>query len=309
MGRMPEAEVAIDAALVHALLAEQHPDLAHLPLHVVAEGFDNVVVRLGDHLAVRLPRRAMAADLVRNEQRWLPDLATRLPLPVPVPTRIGVPGLGFPWCWSIVPWIPGQMAATTPLEDPVATAETLGAFLAQLHEPAPPGAPRNPYRGVPLAERDALVRQRITSLADVLLDRTDAVVSRWEQALAAPAWSAPPVWVHGDLHPANLLVRDGRLAAVIDFGDLTAGDPATDISIAWMLLPPAAWPAFRVAAGRTTAGVAADPALWTRAQGNALAHALACLDSSADNAVIHRIGEITLAAILDTPPDDAIRVA
>ena len=131
------ADVVVDAALVRALLHAQHPDLAGLPLADTAEGWDNHLFRLGDALAVRLPRRALAANLIVHEQRWLPLLAARLPLPIPVPVRTGHPGCGFPWSWSVVPWLDGTSAAVVPLPDPAANAVDLGQFLRALHQPAP----------------------------------------------------------------------------------------------------------------------------------------------------------------------------
>jgi aminoglycoside phosphotransferase (APT) family kinase protein len=144
---IPAADVNIDARLVRALLDEQHPDLANLPLFDVETGWDNVVYRLGDDLAVRLPRRAIAAALVDHEQRWLPELAPGLPLPVPTPVRIGRPGCGYPWSCTVTRWLTGQTAAAMPSYDPLIAANELGAFLCAFHRPAPSDAPRNRVRG------------------------------------------------------------------------------------------------------------------------------------------------------------------
>jgi len=149
----PEAEIAIDTALVRALVAEQHPDLALAPLVDVGEGWDNRLFRLGSDLVVRLPRRAASAELIDHELRWLPQLAPRLPLAVPAIQRAGRPGAGFPWNWSIASWVPGDPALHVPPRDLRATAAALGAFLRALHQSAPQDAPRNPWRGVPLADR------------------------------------------------------------------------------------------------------------------------------------------------------------
>ena len=289
---MPAAEHPIDASLVRALLQAQHPDLAALSITPVASGWDNAIFRLGDALAVRLPRRAIAAPLVLHEQRWLPELAGRLPLPIPAPVRTGVPGCGYPWAWSVCPWIEGLGADEAP-PSPDETARDLAAFLRALHHAASPEAPRNPFRGGPLRDRDLALRERLVSLAE----RVDVARARqaWEYALAAPAFAGTPVWVHGDLHPANLLVSGGRLAAVLDFGDLTAGDPATDLAAAWMLLPAEARAAFR------SAYAPPDAATWRRARGWALSHALACLANSADNPRIARVGVTTLARVLEDP--------
>jgi aminoglycoside phosphotransferase (APT) family kinase protein len=287
---MPAAEVSIDEALVRALLVEQHPDLADRPLRPTANGWDNVIFRLGDDLVVRLPRRLAAVELVEHEQRWLPTLAPRLPLAIPTPVRVGVAGQGFPWPWSVCEWFEGNVAARAALADPTADAARLGAFLVALHQPAPADAPHNPYRGVPLRERDPILRDCLARLGDDV-DR-DAVLQRWEPLLATPAWSAGPCWVHGDLHPANVVVRDGALAAVLDFGDLTAGDPATDLAVAWMLFPASSREAFREAAG------SADDDLWARAQGWALALSLAYLAGSADHPLVSEIGRRTLDEVL-----------
>ena len=290
---MPAAEIDVDPPLVRRLLAEQFPDLADLPLAPLANGWDNAVLRLGDDLVVRLPRRAMAAGLVEHEQRWLPELAAfGLPLAVPTPLRCGRPSAaaGYPWAWSVCPWLDGEVAATRPPADLGEAATTLGAFVRALHRPAPGDAPPNPYRGVPLAERDQVLRERVVLLGD-LIDGP-AVLARWEHLAGAPRWSGPPVWLHGDLHPANLLVHDGRLHAVIDFGDLTAGDPASDLFVAWQLFPEDGLRArFRDAVG----GVDGDT--WRRAEAWALLMAVSYLANSADNPLIAGIGRRTLTAL------------
>lgn len=295
----PEAEVDIDAELVRGLLRDQHPDLADLVLREANFGWDNVVFRLGDDLAVRVPRRQLAASLIEHEQRWLPELAPHLPLPVPAPVRIGRPTAAYPWSWSVVPWIEGADAATDPPLDPAATATALGGFLRALHRPAPDDAPVNAFRGGPLETRAEITARALDSLAGTV----DVVRARsaWDAALALPPYEGPKVWLHGDLHPGNLVVRDGRLAAVVDFGDLTAGDPATDLLVAWPLLPAAAHATFREAVG----GV--DDATWARARGWALAHALACLASSADNPTVAGFSRRSLAAILEDEGDDGGR--
>jgi aminoglycoside phosphotransferase (APT) family kinase protein len=292
---MPAAEVDVSAELVRELLAAQQPDLAHLPVQVLANGWDNLLCRLGDELVVRLPRREQAAKLVGHEQRWLPVLAPRLPLPVPAPVRVGEPGAGYPWHWSIVPFLPGQPAAIEPPADGAAAAVALAGFLAALHTPADPGAPANPYRGVPLAVRGELFAEAVTRL-DGSID-TAAVTHAWSAALAAPVWDGPPLWLHGDLHPANILVDAGIISAVIDFGDITAGDPAADLGVAWMLLPAGCHSLFRSAyADVSQHGAGKD--LWARAEGWALALALVFLAYSADNPMMAGIGERTLGAVL-----------
>jgi len=283
----PDAEVDLTVGLVRDLLREQHPDLATLPIVEVASGWDNIVFRLGEDLAIRLPQRAMGALLAVNEQRWLAELAPGLPLPVPAPVRVGAPGMGYPWLWSVVPWFPGEEAAVADPTDWGDTAERLGAFLAALHCPAPSDAPVNPYRGVPLADRAARLAEGLDGLGDQV-DRSQ-IEAQWAALVATPAWTGPPLWLHGDLHPRNLVVHRGRLAAVVDFGDMTAGDPATDLSVAWFWLPASVRSAFREAYG------GADEDTWQRGKGWALALAVAHLGG--DERVIP-LGRRALDAVL-----------
>jgi aminoglycoside phosphotransferase (APT) family kinase protein len=287
---MPAAEVDIDAALVHRLLQAQHPDLAHLPITPLAFGWDNAIFRLGDDWVVHIPRRQMVADLVRGLHRWLPALAPTLPLPIPVPVRTGEPDDGFPWPWSVCAYLPGAPALDAPPADPEAAAVVLGSFVAALRRPAPPDAPLNPYRGVPLAERDPAMRGWVAQLGS-LIDGP-AVLRYWDARLTVPPWSEPPQWLHGDLHPGNVLVHDGRLSAVIDFIDLTGGDPATDLIAAWMFFPAELRPVFRAAAGDI------DRDTWARAEGWALSFAVAVLANSADNPPYAALGQRTLDAVL-----------
>lgn len=234
---IPPAEIDIDDRLVRALLRDQHPDLAELPLRLVATGWDNATYRLGEHLAVRLPRIEDAVGLLRKEQEWLPQLAQRLPVTVPVPVRVGRPAAGYPWPWSVVPWVPGRSADHEVLSP--AQARRFGRFLAALHQPVSKSFPRNEYRGVPLAGVADGFERRMDHLSTVntgLAVPLSVVRERWQRALAVPA-DGLDTCVHGDLHPKNLVVDEGRLAAVLDWGDLTAGDPAIDLGAAWMLFP------------------------------------------------------------------------
>ena len=287
---MPAAEVDVSVELVRQLLAEQHPDLAGLAVGVLANGWDNMVCTVGADLLARLPRRALAAELVAHEQRWLPVLAPRLPLPIPAPVRVGRPAQRFPWNWSVVPFLPGQVAALTAPDDLALAAAALGAFLAALHAPAPPQEPANPFRGGPLADRTDRVTEHLGLLASDT--DTDAARAVWEAAIDAAAWAGPPTWIHGDLHPANILVNAGRISAVIDFGDLTSGDPATDLSVAWMLFPAKERAVFWQAYGR------ADDDTRARARGWALSLALVFLAHSADNPLMARIGKHTFREVL-----------
>jgi aminoglycoside phosphotransferase (APT) family kinase protein len=291
----PAAEVEIGPDLVRALLEAQHPDLAGRPLVPLASGWDNELLRLGDDLLVRLPRREIAAELVRHEQRWLPELAPRLPLPVPAPVRVGRPGSGYPWPWSVLPMFAGDIAALVRLGDPAASAHLLGRFLGALHRPAPEDYPVNPLRGVPLSARDAMTRARIAELDGSI----DAPVARrrWREALDVPSWPGVPMWLHGDLHPANLLVERGELSAVLDFGDITGGDPATDLGVAWMLLPTSEHASLRDGY-RASRGVAIDDDTWQRGRGWALSVSLAFLQHSADHPVMAGIAARTLERVL-----------
>jgi aminoglycoside phosphotransferase (APT) family kinase protein len=286
----PPAEIIVDPSLVRALLQEQHPDLAHLMPVKVAEGWDNFLFRLGDELAVRLPRRAASAKPIEHEQRWLPALAARFPLPVPVPVRVGTPGPMFGWSWSIVRWLPGQSLLHAASLDPVTAGAMLERFLRALHQPAPADAPRNPWRGVPLDARSAALHEHLQQL-DGVVDRA-AALSLWDRALSAPRWSGPPLWLHGDLHPGNLLASDGHLSGVIDFGDLTCGDPATDLAVLWMLPAAMRW--------RVEAYGSEEPeALMVRARGWALALGLVFLAHSRDDAAMAALGQRTINAALE----------
>jgi aminoglycoside phosphotransferase (APT) family kinase protein len=287
---MPIQEVAMDIDIVQRMLNEQHPDLASMSIELVANGWDNMIFRLGGSLTVRVPRRQAAAELVRNEQQWLPMLADRLPLPIPAPFRIGLPTSYYPWSWSVLQWLPGATASTTPPIDANQTAVQLGQFFAALHQPAPSDAPLNPFRGVPLLERAEVVRSRAKQMGDTI--DTSGALRVWERCLDAPVFVGRPVWLHGDLHPANILVDNGRLSGVIDFGDVTSGDPACDLAVAWMMLPLGEHRTLRNVAG----GI--DDHTWTRARGWALNLALAYLASSADNPVMQHIGVTTIEAVL-----------
>jgi len=291
MAGKPRAEVEITPSLVARLLAEQHPDLAGHALGVIEQGWDNAVVRVGSSWAVRIPRRAIGALLARQEQRWLPILAPRLPVSVPVPIRLGRPSATFPWPWSVVPWFDGEPAARRPVQDRTGWAGQLADLVTTLHSPAPSQAPANPYRGGPLAARHAVVRQRLRRL-DVARD--GGALRLWERLVSVPRWTGHPVWLHGDLHPANMVVADGTLQAVIDFGDLTSGDPATDLATAWLTFDAAGRRAFR---NRVQARRPVDAATWQRARGWALVLATAMLTNGDDDTLIQAIGTHTLEQI------------
>lgn len=291
----PAAEVEVDEALVRELLREQHPDLAALPVRRAATGWDNAIFRLGDSLSARLPRRVLAVPLLLRERRWLPVMAADLPLPVPVPVRAGEPGCGYPWPWTIGPWFPGDTAEATPPRDLDSAAGALGRFLAAVHRPAPPDAPRSFFRGIALPERDQALRDGLKTLSAEV--EAEQVLAQWERALDAPPWHGEPVWLHGDVHPLNLVVHRGELSAVIDFGDLTAGDPASDLVIGWMLFRGSSRERFRRTAG---GGGPVDDGTWRRAWGWALA--LGTAFANGDDRV-RTIGLRTLGEALADDPD------
>ncbi len=230
--------------------------------------------RLGDDLAVRIPWTTPAADVVlRNEHTWLPGLAPRLPLPVPVPQRLGEPSERFPRPWLITTWVPGTPADRAPVTRAADAAESLAAFLAALHHPAPDSAPAGRNRGGPLADQAEGVVKGIAAAAERGLIRDpDAVRAVWQDAVTAPVWTGPAMWIQSDLHPANVLTADGSLCGVIDFGDLCAGDPACDLAAAWILLPDGAIDRFHAAYRPDR-----DAATLRRARGWAVWRALGCL--------------------------------
>lgn len=302
----------IDSDLVRRLLLDQHPDLAGLDLEEVSEGWDNTILRLGTDLAVRLPRREQAAQLVLNEQRWLPLLGASIELPVPAPVRRGQATDYFPWAWSVIPWFDGTEVGALPIADRAPLAIDLARCVVRLHQAAPPDAPANPFRGVPLARRDGDVIARLASPA---IPRADDARGVWADALAAPQHHGPPVWLHGDLHPFNMLARpagpstDVVLCALIDFGDMTSGDPACDLATAWLTFDAAGRAVFRAEVDRLSAAdgdvpvEAASEATWRRARGWALVMATAMLAHSDDDPRFAILGARALTEILEDPPN------
>ncbi|MCW2815567.1 MAG: hypothetical protein JWN84_3022 [Nocardioides sp.] len=266
---MHDGEVVATAEQVRRLLAAQHPRWADLPITPVDDfGTDHVLFRLGDDLVARMPRAPWAVDQAASDARWLPVLAPHLPVAVPAPVATGEPGDGYPWPWSIAPWLPGR-TPTAYDEGLVGLGADLGAFVRALHAVDATDGPLKPTgtRGAPVRDWDDAVREAIDACGD-RVDRV-AVSAAWDDVLAAPDWPHDPVWLHGDLLPGNLLVDgpDQRISAVIDFGALGTGDPAPDLQPCWAVLPPGERAAFREQ-------VDLDDDTWRRGRGWALGPAL-----------------------------------
>ena len=273
MGKMHADEVDTDVSLVGRLVAAQFPPWAGLPIEPVrSAGTDNAIYRLGEDMAVRLPRVERATSTLEKELRWLPRLAPLVPLAIPVPLASGMPAEGYPWHWSVYRWLEGENATLERIADPREAATSLARFVAALQRidatDGPPPGEHNSFRGVPLATRDESTRAAIASLGGAI--DGGAVTAAWEAALRAPKWERAPVWIHGDLDSRNLLVEQGRLSAVIDFGCLGVGDPACDVMTAWAYLPASSRDVFRAA-------LSVDAATWARGRGWALSWALIAL--------------------------------
>lgn len=261
--------VKVDEATVAALVADQFPQWADRPItRVKPGGWDNRTFRLGEDLLVRMPAAAHYIAQVEKEQMWLPRLAPRLPLQIPAPVAVGAPGHGYPFPWSICAWIEGETVAAAGSLDHGRLAEDLSDFLLALHaiDPAggPAAGPHNFHRGGDPVVYDGQTRSAVATLGDQIDGA--AALALWEAALAT-RWDRPPVWIHGDVAPGNLLVRNGQLAAVIDFGTCGVGDPACDLAFAWTVLEDGGREAFRERLGL-------DDDTWLRGQAWALWKAL-----------------------------------
>ncbi|GHO46971.1 aminoglycoside phosphotransferase family protein [Ktedonospora formicarum] len=273
MGKMHVDEVEIGSTLVRRLLAAQFPQWADLPIEPVpSAGTNNALYRLGPDLAVRLPRIEGATGQMSKEHQWLPRLAPHLPLAVPVPLAMGMPGEGYPWHWSIYRWLEGENAERQRIVDEDQAASDMAQFITALQRVdsagwSSPELPRS-SRGGPLSMRDVPTRTAIAQLSGVL--DTDAVTTAWEAALQVPEWRGAPILTHGDLLPGNLLVQQGRLSAVIDFEGLGVGDPACDLIVAWSLLSVRTRDIFRAA-------LSIDDATWARGRSWALSIGLIAL--------------------------------
>jgi len=269
---MPADRIDIDVSLVRRLVDGQFPQWTALSIEPCDPmGWDNYTYRLGDDMKIRMPSAARYAAQTEKEHRWLPKLAPRLPLPIPAPLVIGEPADRYPWPWSISRWIEGDTATLANIDDLSQFATDLAQFLVALQQidstDGPPAGTHNFFRGEPLTVYDAQTKQAIDALGDRI--DVDAASAVWEAALKS-TWTGPPVWVHGDVSPGNLLVIDGRLSAVIDFGSSGVGDPACDLAIAWTLFAADSREAFRAAMG-------VDDGTWMRGCGWALWKALITL--------------------------------
>lgn len=275
--RYVDGRAGIDAHLVRRLVAAQFPQWGHLPVRPVEhDGWDNRTYRLGSAMAVRLPTAVGYVLAVAKEHRWLSLLARSLPVPVPVVLAVGRPGEGYPFHWSVRGWLDGRPAARHSIDDLRGLAIDVAAFLCALRGIDPTGGPEagahSFFRGAALTHYDAQTRRALGELTGRI--DTAAAESVWNDALAA-TWRGAPVWFHGDVAAGNLLVANGRLAAVIDFGTCGVGDPACDLVIAWTLFTGTSRAAFRDA-------VDADPATWARARGWALWKAVITLRTDTD---------------------------
>ena len=298
MAVAPPADLGTSTLLVRTLLAAQAPALAELPITPLGQGWDNDAYLLGDGLVVRLPRREASVQLLENELRWLPALAHSLIVRTPQPVFVGTPSAAFPRPWSVVEYVPGTAVSALPIEERVALATDLADFLGALHAPADVGAPINPVRGGSLAqpEPDARTRARLTQLhhaGDGAL--ADDLLPRWETWRHAPDFDGADAWVHGDLHPHNLIAAPtGRLAGVVDWGDLTAGDPACDLATAWLTFDASGR---RVFTERVDQAGYVDGATWERAKAWALYLALALATENDDRPALRETGYHGLAEL------------
>ncbi|XMN04875.1 aminoglycoside phosphotransferase family protein [Streptomyces griseobrunneus] len=273
----PDGRAGIDAALVKRLIAAQFPQWGALPVTPVeVDGWDNRTYRLGDTMTARLPTAAGYVPAVAKENVWLPRLAPSLPVPVPVILGEGEPGEGYPYPWSVRGWLPGAAAGPARIDGLDRFAVAVAGFLRALQRCDTAGGPlageHSWYRGAPPAHYDEQTR-RCLSLLQGHID-TGRAAAVWDAALAAD-WHGTPVWFHGDIAAGNLLVGNGELSAVIDFGTSGVGDPSCDLVIAWGMFSGSSRSAFREA-------VDADDATWARARGWALWKAMLVLSDSLD---------------------------
>lgn len=263
---MRKADITAD--LVEGLVASQFPQWSSLPVRPVEiDGWDNTTFRLGSSMSVRVPSADSYVAQVDKEHRWLPVLAPQLPLPIPVPLARGEPSPALPRPWSVYRWIEGDLLTVDRVDDLDGLASDLAGFLAALYACGPAGPAPGPHsfaRGGPVATWDEQTREIIDAVRDVI--DAPAALDVWEAALDAGNGTGP-VWVHGDVTGTNLLVRQGRLAGVLDFGCSAFGDPACDLTIAWTFLSGSSRAHFMES-------VPVESSAWARGRGWALWKAL-----------------------------------
>ena len=285
----------IDLNLVRRLIASQFPSWSDLPItEVLPNGWDNRTFRLGDRMSIRLPSAERYAAQVDREHRWLPVLSDKLPLPIPTPLAIGKPDDSYPYKWSIYGWIDGDTAIPERIDNMPMFASALSEFLVALRSVDTSGAPGPGagYRGGDLGIYNDQTRRAIEMMgAESNLDR-ELLTDIWDTALASK-WNKPPVWIHGDVSSGNILVKDGTISAVIDFGSTAVGDPACDLSIAWTMFDEKSRDTFRN-------GMDLDEMTWTRGKGWTLWKALIILSGiSETNTVEGERSRQTLDRILN----------
>jgi aminoglycoside phosphotransferase (APT) family kinase protein len=295
---MHEDEVDIDDMLVRRVLAAQFPQWSELPIERVAsDGTVNAIFRLGQELAVRLPLVDRAVHDLDRELRWLPVFAPHVPLGIPMPVAVGEPDGSYPWRWAVYRWLPGETWDRVVPADERRAAEDLAGFVIALRALDPKDGPRSEAggRGAPVRFRDELVREAIARVVDDF--DADALVAAWERSLAAPDWDGSSTWLHADLLPGNVLVSDGRLSGILDFGGVCIGDPACDVIPAWALFSSSARDAYREALG-------VDDATWLRARGWALSIGLIALPYYREtNPGFAGVARRTIRAVLDDAND------
>ena len=263
--KMHTNEFDITDSLVQQLIAEQFPHWATLSIRAMkSSGTSNAIYRLGEKLSIRLPRIPSAVDAVNTEFIWLTKFASQLPFPIAAPSALGKPTDYYPWLWSVCRWIEGENPIEGQFADSLLFASDLAKFITAFHKIDAANGPAS-YRGQPLIKQDEETRVAIKALHGKI--DTEAALSAWEEMLQIPQWDRAPVWIHGDLMPGNLLIKNNRLSGVIDFGCMGVGDPASDLITAWNLLPSQARQVFKQALN-------VDDATWARGRGWAFSMAL-----------------------------------
>jgi aminoglycoside phosphotransferase (APT) family kinase protein len=289
---MHEDQIDVDVDVVRGLLAEQQPHLAGLAITpVVSTGTVNALFRIGDDLVARLPLQDHWAEGIEREWRWIPWLASRITcVRLPEPVFKGTPNDVYPLVWSVYRWIEGAPYDDELVDDQTAAARTLAQYVHELRAlEVTPSAPQGGRD--PLAELDEDTRAAIENSGS-LIDRA-AAMTVWEEALRTPVWDGDPAWIHGDLLRPNVLVDRGYVVAVIDYGYIGVGDPATDLIAAWAVFGPTGRTAFKEA-------LRPDNAAWARGRGIALHQAAMIIPYYRDtNPLFVELARRTIGQILD----------